>query len=160
MSARLGSIIYAEDVSSDDQSDKADQPGETDDDAAWREIVENFGERIHLDDEQPTPPEPPAASYEDELDEDIVYVEDDERYEPPEPPPLPHTTPDRLLAWVGLLGTPLVVIALLVVNWVLHWSPPTWLIAALVIAFLGGFGYLIYTMSDEPHDPWDDGARV
>lgn len=150
---------YAEEVSSDDQSDRTDPAGETDDDAAWRLIVENFGERVRLDDE-PALPEPVGESYEDEFDDDTVYVEDEERYEPPEPPPLPSTTPDRLLAWVGLLGTPLVVIALVIVNWVLHWSPPTWLIAFLVVAFLGGFGYLVYTMADEPHDPWDDGARV
>lgn len=154
-------------MSSDDQSDKADQTGETDDDVVWREIVANFGERVRLDDDRPgaldqsaLDPAGPAASYDDELDDDTVYVEDDGRYEPPEPPPLPSTTPDRLLAWIGLLGTPLVVVALVIVNWVLNWSPPTWLIAGLVLAFLGGFGYLVYTMSDEPHDPWDDGARV
>lgn len=163
---------YAEEVSSDDQPDKADQTGDTDEDAVWREIVENYGERVHLDDldgaavpavTEPSDPADPvsaAATYDDDLDNDTVYVEDVERYEPPAPPPLPSTTPDRLLAWVGLLGTPVIVIALVVINWVLNWAPPTWLVAFLVLAFLGGFGYLVYSMSNDPDDPWDDGARL
>jgi len=28
----------------------------------------------------------------------------------------------------------------------------------LAVAFIGGFGYLVMRMSDEPRDPWDDGA--
>lgn len=155
---------YAEGVSSDDQPDKADQTGETDEDAAWRDIVENYGERAHLDDTadepEPVATAEPLAPFDDDLDADTVYVEDVERYEPPPPPPLPKTTPDRLLAWLGLLGTPVVVIALVVINWVLDWAPPTWLVAFLVLAFLGGFGYLVYSMSNEPEDPWDDGARL
>lgn len=154
---------YAEEVTSDDQPDKADQTGETDEDAAWREIVEHYGERARLDDlDEPVsaaePVTEPVASDDDEVD--TVFVEDVERYEPPPPPPLPTTTPDRLLAWLGLLGTPVIVIALVVVNWLLDWAPPTWLVAFLVLAFLGGFGYLVYSMSNEPEDPWDDGARL
>lgn len=153
---------YAEVVSSDDQPDKADQTGETEEDAAWRDIVEHYGERVHLDDvDEPDLVDPVVrAAYDDDLDADTVYVEDVERYEPPPPPPLPKTTPDRLMAWVGLLGTPVIVITLLIVNWVTQWSPPTWVIGMLVLAFLGGFGYLVYSMSGEPGDPWDDGARL
>jgi hypothetical protein len=39
-------------------------------------------------------------------------------------------------------------------------SLPPLLGYGLVAAFVGGFGYLVYTMPREPRDPWDDGAQV
>jgi hypothetical protein len=81
---------------------------------------------------------------------------DDERFVPPEPPPLPRVAPDRMLAWVGVLGSPVVLLACLL----LSVGIPALLGYALVAAFVGGFGYLVWTMPREPRDPWDDGAQV
>ena len=76
---------------------------------------------------------------------------------PPTPPPLPKLPPDRLLAWVGLFGSPTVLLVCLVLNVYL----PPWLGYLLIASFIGGFIYLVVKM---PHstdiDPWDDGARL
>ena len=89
-------------------------------------------------------------------DEDEPFVGEEERFEPPEPPPLPRVSPDRGLAWLGVLGSPVVLLAALIFSI----SLPSLVGYALVIAFVGGFAYLVYTMPREPRDPWDDGAQV
>lgn len=144
-------------MSGEDRADKAKE------EAAWQDIVAHFGERVHLDDDAPEtlPDAELELEFDDSDDEEQVsYLEDDERYVPPPPPPLPRTTPDRVLAWLGVLGSPVAAVALLIINWVVGWIPPTWLIGLLILAFLGGFGYLVSRMSNDPGDPWDDGARV
>ena len=153
-------------------SDEASQPSEPvpsepvpSEEDAWREIVENYGDRPTLDEE-------PVSSgiFEQKIDiveqvdepdpyEDM-WRDDDERYVPPPPPPLPRTTPARFLAWVGVLGAPVAVIVLIVVTQVIGRSFSSWVIGSLVAAFLAGFVYLLITMPSEPRDPWDDGARV
>jgi hypothetical protein len=143
---------------------------------AWRAIVENYGERVELNEEPPGGdpvvdpeekqgydaagsaglqrlfrplPEPEAEDLEDELDDD--------HFEPPTPPPLPKLSPDRLLAWVGLFGSPTILLICLVFNFRL--AP--WLGYLLVASFIGGFGYLVVKMPrSEDIDPWDDGARL
>ena len=132
------------------------------DEDAWRAIVENFGERVELEEEPPaggpvqqrlerlfTPlPQPAPQDAEDELDDDFV---------PPHPPPLPRLPPDRLLAWVGLFGSPAVLLLCLVLN--VHLPP--WLGYLLVASFVGGFAYLVVKMPRRDDiDPWDDGARL
>jgi hypothetical protein len=149
------------------------------DEDAWRAIVENYGERIELDDEssvepaaEPTVdpdekqgydaageaglqrlfrplPEPQAESedLEDELDEFV----------PPTPPPLPKLSPDRLLAWVGLFGSPTILLICLVLN--IRLMP--WMAYLLVASFIGGFAYLVAKLPRNTDiDPWDDGARL
>ena len=162
----------------DHPGDPGDQPGTPpSDDDAWRSIVENYGERHALepqDDPQdgPARPDPaPSASLErlfqpwraaewdgepaagsadaDDLDEDEEFV-------PPPPPPLPRPTPDRLLAWIGVLGSPIVLLTTLL----FRISVPQLLAYALVGWFIGGFVYLVVQMPREPRDPWDDGAQV
>lgn len=146
-----------------------DSGGDSGEDAAWREIVANFGERAVLDDDIPDL----TGTFEGSADAFVVhfgdgvgddgepvYLEDLERYVPPPPPPIPRTTPVRFLAWLGVLGTPVLAVLLVTIHTVTGFSFPSWLIAFLVLAFLGGFGYLLVTMSREPGDPWDDGARV
>jgi hypothetical protein len=108
-----------------------------DDDAAWQQIVDNYGER----------PEVAAA------DAPLVELYDEEFVPPPLPPP-PVIRPERRLAWVGLIGSPVLLIAFTFLDYAL----PTVLTGGLVVAFLASFGYLVATM--EPHDPDDDGARV
>ena len=89
-------------------------------------------------------------------DEDEPFVGHEEGFEPPEPPPLPRVTPDRGLAWLGVFGAPVVLLVALIFSI----SLPPLLGYGLVVAFVGGFGYLVYTMPREPRDPWDDGAQV
>ena len=127
-----------------------------DDDAAWQQIVENYGER-------PDVPDPPAAEVPVAEASEVPLVEApevfhielyDEQFVPPPLPPPPVIRPERKVAWVGLIGSPV----LLVVLSLIDYSLPAVLTGGLVVAFLASFGYLVATM--EPHDPDDDGARV
>jgi hypothetical protein len=113
------------------------------DDDAWRQIVDNYGEPPVV------PPEPPV-----EAPEPFHLELYDEEFVPPPLPPPPVISAERRLAWVGLVGCP---VALVVIN-LLDYALPGVLTGALVIAFLASFGYLVATM--EPHDPDDDGARL
>jgi hypothetical protein len=146
------------------------------DELAWRAIVDNYGERAQLDEpELRDGPEAAAPASGPETlgapfggrfgdlssaapapDAAAAGEEDEERFVPPEPPPLPRVAPDRLLAWVGVLGSPLVLLACLL----LSVGMPSLLAYALVASFVGGFGYLVWTMPRGPRDPWDDGAQV
>ena len=138
-----------------------------DEDAAWRDIVDNYGERAELepDDELAertiAAPEQPALAevFGDDADED----DDDDDDDPtgpssyrPEPEAIPIPSPDRLLAWIGVFGSP----ALLLIFLVLGLSMPGWLGWLLVGGFVGGFLYLVMRMPGSPRDPWDDGARL
>ncbi len=144
------------------------------DEDAWRSIVDNYGERIELDDEsssesvgepddnkeydaapsaglqrlfRPLPEPQTDTDFEDELDEFV----------PPTPPPLPKLSPDRFLAWAGLFGSPTILLICLVLD--IHLAP--WLGYLLVASFIGGFAYLVVKMPRNTDiDPWDDGARI
>ncbi|MCW2814064.1 MAG: hypothetical protein JWN84_1519 [Nocardioides sp.] len=137
-----------------------------DDDDVWRAIVDNYGDRPELEEPPATvvSPEPSGA---DELlgrpevqrPEERTWEEPDsdwttDRFVPPPPPPLPTTTPDRQAAWIGVFGSP----AVLLVFLILGISLPQLIAYALVAAFVGGFVYLVVTMTREPRDPDDDGA--
>ncbi|WP_139981162.1 hypothetical protein [Nocardioides litoris] len=142
----------------------------TDDDDAWRAIVDNYGERAELDPEDgpedgpdarlrdaaaPRPRESPAPTVSASWDD--AYPDSDwtsDRFVPPPPPPVPRTTPVRTVAWAGVLGSPLALLACLLLQVPL----PELLIAVLVAGFVGGFLYLVLTMDREPRDPDDDGA--
>jgi hypothetical protein len=115
-------------------------------DEAWRAIVENYGERPTVDADEPHAEPSPEPSPEP----------DEERFVPPPPPPVPRSTPDRLAAWCGLFGAPLVLLVALV----LGVSLPVWLGYVLVAWFVGGFLYLVVQMPSGPRDPGDDGARL
>ena len=125
-------------------------------DEAWRSIVENYGDRVELEPDEPrdAPEEVPDAGPED--DESAWVAEDEERYVPPPPPPLPHLTPDRFAAWTGVFGSPSFLLVALLVGFHI----PAWLGYLLVAGFVGGFVYLVIQMPREPRDPGDDGARV
>jgi len=129
------------------------------DDAAWRAIVDNYGERVELDDLEPgehgdeAGARGPAEPYDldggaDELDED--------RFVPAPAPPVPVPPADRMLAWLGVFGSPTVLLVFLV----LGLGMPRWLGWLLVAGFVGGFCYLVIRSPGSPRDPWDDGARV
>ena len=104
-------------------------------------------------DPDPDPePQPDPFSLEAELDAET----DDEGFVPPPPPPLPDVPRDRMLAWVGLFGSPTILLICLVLG--IHLD--TLVAYALVAAFIGGFLYLVVQMPRGPQVPWDDGARI
>lgn len=133
---------------------------------AWREIVENYGERASLPADRPgedtagSEPQPEPEPYEpdDEPDEDPVdEVAEVDRFHPPVAPPIPlPRTWQRGVAWGGILVAP--VLALLIAMFSLRlpqvfgWALVAWLV--------GGFLYLIFDMPRSPREPWDDGSRI
>jgi hypothetical protein len=123
-------------------------------DEAWRAIVENYGDRAELDSDEVAVPEPAPEPF--AVPAELAGVHDEERFVPPPPPPLPHVPRDRLIAWVGLFGSPTVLLTALVLG--IHLASPIGYL--LVAAFIGGFVYLVVQMPRGPHDPWDDGARL
>lgn len=138
------------------------------DDDAWRAIIENYGERPDLDDPGPEVPVAAPDPAPDPVPEPSSYVvarpgPDDSRHPahpdafvPPNPPLPPIPTRDRQLAWVGLIGSPVVLLAFLVASV----SIPSLLAYALIAGFVGGFLYLVFHLPRSPDDPFDDGARV
>ena len=124
------------------------------DDAAWREIVAHFGDRAEL-------PEDPREQrvLRDAIPrpaEDPDRWEAEEHFVPPPPPPLPRPAGLRLAAWLGLFGAPTVMLVCLV----LGVSVGAFVGLLLLVAFVGGFGYLVATMRKGRDDGWDDGAVV
>ncbi|MGN6721678.1 MAG: hypothetical protein ACTHJM_03585 [Marmoricola sp.] len=124
-------------------------------DEAWASIVENFGERAQLSEEDITPAPINLIPIEPEPMPSIL--ESDDHFVPEEVPRVGLADGPRGAAWLGLLGAPtLFVIALLT-----GITVPSWLSLFAVVAFLVSLGYLISTMSrGHDDDPWDDGARV
>jgi hypothetical protein len=122
---------------------------------AWREIVDHYGEGPELDGlielttplEQPEPETDPAEPL-------LLDPGEDETFTPPPLPAPAVISPERRLAWVGFVASPV----LLVLIQFLDYSLPGILTAGLVIAFIASFGYLVATMA--PRDPDDDGARL
>ncbi|HWI43302.1 MAG TPA: hypothetical protein VNS81_06755 [Nocardioides sp.] len=135
------------------------QRDEPADDAAWRAIVDNYGDPVLGDEPDPEPQprweiRPAPLERDDEGDEPLDDA--DEGFVPPTPPPLPRPTPDRMIAWTGLFAAPFLVLVFVIAG--VH--PPRLVGWALVLWFLGGFGYLVATMRAEPREPWDDGAAL
>ncbi len=127
---------------------------------AWQAIVDNYGDRPAL--EEPTPVEldldDPVLD-DPTLDDpvpDIASPDREERYLPPPPPPVPIPRGLRGLAWGGIVLAPALAVMMLLVRFDL----PTALDYLLVGWFVGGFLYLVSTMSQHPREPWDDGSRI
>lgn len=136
-------------------------------DEAWRSIVENYGDRPDLDPDLSAagpvggPPEADDDLSDPGRDRDLVgereaLWEEAERFVPPTPPPLPRVARDRLLAWIGVFGSPTVLLFCLVLGIGL----PDLVGYALIAGFVGGFAYLVLQMPRGPRDPFDDGARL
>lgn len=99
----------------------------------------------------------PVPEPEPQPEPDVFRLEPyDEQFVPPPLPPPPEISTDRRLAWVGLVAPPVLLLIVVILDYPL----PSTLTGALVLAFLASFGYLVATMSTEPRDPDDDGARL
>ncbi len=137
-----------------------DEPGrERDVDRAWQDIVEHYGERPAMDEaSEPAPESEPLPDPEPVATTPHAHeqYDDEERFVPPPPPPLPRVEPRRQAAWIGLFGAPLI----LLIFTVMGWDLPRLLALAMVVAFVGGFVYLVAMMPRGPRDPGDDGARI
>ena len=134
------------------------RPGEDD---VWRSIVDNYGERAELDDADPdapeAAPEPSPEPFTPTHDEIDAWEEPEERFVPPVPPPAPRLPLPQRLAWLGVFGSPAVLLVALVAGIDL----PGLVAYGLVTAFIGGFLYLVATMQrGSSRDPWDDGSRI
>src|SRR4051812_47852068 len=79
------------------------------DERQWQEIVDNFGERVVLEPDDPlidVTPQPVEPKVVDDPVEVRDQVHPDEEFVPPTPPPVPRPPLDRLLAWIGVFGVP------------------------------------------------------
>jgi hypothetical protein len=145
-----------------------------DDEQVWAELVESFhaspddgtkqwpaAENVDADapaDEgdagSASGAEAPATPSDERPVEHQRAPDPEEHYVPPPPPPLPSTDLITRLAWVGVLGTPLVFLVLVVFGQ----SVPGLVAAAGAAAFIGGFVILVSRLrGHDPYDP-DDGA--
>ena len=131
-------------------------------DAAWRAIIDNYGERALLDeepegDEQPASEAPTLPEAPEPLGVEAASDRhSEEHYVPPPPPPIPRAEPARLLAWIGLFGVPAFALLALVTRLPIA----SWLGLILMVWFVGGFVFLVASMRPGPRDEDDDGAVV
>lgn len=80
----------------------------------------------------------------------------EDRFVPPEPPPITSTDLASRLAWLGVLGGPLVLLLA-----ALAWSRlPTLVVVLSLAAFVGGFITLVARLPRDRDDGPDDGAVV
>lgn len=159
----------AEGASGDPEEVGEPSEGADDFDAAFRSIVENYGERPAMPTPDPAEAQPPATPPSGEgpvvspglfrlagEQEAQPRPEHEDHFVPPEPPPLPWPEPNRGLAWLALFGSPTLMLGALL----LSVSLPSWITTLLGFTFIGGFVYLVATMRRGPTDGWDDGARL
>lgn len=127
-------------------------------DDAWRQIVENYGDAPSIEDiaaqERRSATPSPKPAVEPAYDE--VAVEPSDEGYVPELEPIPRPEPLVGMAWFGVLGTPMVLLGLLLTGL----PAPAWLGWLMVVWFLGGFAFLVARMPKQRDDPFDDGARL
>lgn len=144
-----------------------------DEEQVWAELVETFhtpssDDRGQWPAAEDVDGDQPADGDEDPGDDDTSpepvatvpparpTADPEEHFVPPAPPPLPSTDLITRLAWVGVLGTPVVFLAVVVFGV----SVPGIVAAAGAAAFVGGFVILVARLrGHDPYDP-DDGAVV
>jgi hypothetical protein len=134
------------------------------DEVAWQQIVSGFA--TTADEPQPRADDLPQdltdvrGLREEETPpaEPHPLVRDDDHYIPAPPPPPPHLDWISRLAWTGVFGGPLLLLAAAL----LSWTPPGFIVMLCVLGFVGGMTTLVVRMKDHPpHDGGpDDGAVV
>lgn len=141
-------------------------------DLSWAQIVADFDQPVAVE-KRPWPleeeltdpsravgsdltPDPATWSEPDPPDDPPHALDRDEHYVPPPPPPLPSLDPVTQVAWVGLIGGPL----LLLVAVVFGLSLPTFVSGIAVVGFVGGFVTLVARMQRNDPDDTDSGAVV
>ena len=82
--------------------------------------------------------------------------DEEDRFVPEPPPPLPQLEPWQQLAWVGVLGGPL----LLLIAVLFSISLPTWLALLAVAGFVGGFVTLVARMDNGNSEDDPSGGAV
>jgi hypothetical protein len=142
-------------------------------DLSWAQIVADFDQPVAaekrlwpLEEELSEPtratpggdlsPDAWTQSEPDPPDELPSALDRDEHFVPPTPPPLPSLDPVTQVAWVGLIGGPL----LLLVAVVFGLSLPTFVSGLAVVGFVGGFVTLVARMQRNDPDDTDSGAVV
>jgi hypothetical protein len=153
----------------DQDAGRADDEPELDFDAEFSRLIADWGPTPDVEEvrKEARPPAGPSAGPSDDSlrrllrpawpDEPAPAQRDDEHFEPPAPPPIARPEPRRLIAWVALVGAPILGLVLLVSPLTL----PPYIGYLLFASFVGGFGYLVWTMgAGRGQDGWDDGARL
>ncbi len=133
-----------------------DLPGATDDTAPDETAPDDAPDAALPHAELPDPGPQPLGDPAEPAAEIFRFEPYDERFVPPPLPPPPDISTDRRFAWIGLIAPPVLLLIVVVLDYPL----PGILTGALVVAFLASFAYLVATMSTEPRDPDDDGARL
>ncbi|MCZ1010424.1 hypothetical protein [Streptomyces lydicus] len=88
----------------------------------------------------------PSEPSDDDFDET-----DEGHFTPPEPPPLPQADVTAKFAWIAVIGGPLLLVAMVLLQ-----QPVTWWITVLGIGgFLGGFATLVARMKNDDEDDND-----
>ncbi|MFJ5800397.1 hypothetical protein [Streptomyces decoyicus] len=87
-----------------------------------------------------------AEASDDDFDET-----DEGHFTPPEPPPLPEADVTTKFAWLAVIGGPMLLVAMMLLQ-----QPVTWWITVLGIGgFLGGFATLVARMKKDDEDDDD-----
>lgn len=135
------------------------------DEVAWQQIVSGFSATAPepaRDEASPPDDTTPAVRGPDRPappPEPHPLVRDDhDHFVPGPPPPAPHLDVVSRLAWAGVFGGPLLLLAAAMVAW----SPPGLIVLLCVLGFVGGITTLVLRMKDRPppDDGPDDGAVV
>lgn len=132
------------------------EPDARDEDELWRSIVEHYGDRPELSEDELAATRPQDEPARVAPADDVAPDPDPDAFVAPDPPPMPLPRGKRLAAWLGVLVAPLVMLAAAMALF----SLPRLIGLLLVGWFVGGFGYLVATMPRGPRDPGDDGAVV
>ncbi|MEU8546796.1 hypothetical protein AB0C81_07280 [Streptomyces roseoverticillatus] len=95
-------------------------------------------------------PEPPD---DDAVEGDEGDGADEGHFVPPEPPPLPTGDVTARFAWIAVLGGPLLLLIMVLLQQPLTW----WLTTIGIGGFLGGFATLVLRMKDSDEEDDDPG---
>ncbi|UCM87408.1 hypothetical protein [Streptomyces marincola] len=120
----------------------ATPPAETD----GKDAAADGADRVHVA-EPPAGDAPPGPR-----DWEAAEDEEEDHFVPPEPPPLPETDLSTKLAWLAVIGGPLLLVGTTLLQRDMSW----WVVTLGIGGFLGGFATLVSRMRDGHDDDWTD----